>query len=66
MDSLSGVEVEDSVVQEEALDAVDEREFEELPDVEREEVEDPDASDDVEGYRDDGYKDLLDSDLLEA
>ena len=55
------------MVQEDALDDVDEKEWEEPPDVEREDVDDvddTDARDDVEGNREEGYKDLLDNDGL--
>ena len=53
--------MEDRLVQEDPLDDVDENDCEELPDVEREDV---DAKDGVEGNRDEGYRDLLDKDRL--
>jgi hypothetical protein len=57
--------MEDSVVQEELLDDVDDKDCVEelLDDVEREDVDD-DPNDDVEGNREEGYKDLLDDDRL--
>jgi len=64
VDGFSGDDaMEDSVVQEEPLDDVEDKECVELPDVDREE---DDANDDVEGYRDEGYRDLLGRDRLEG
>lgn len=42
---------------------MDSKDCEELPEVDREDVDD-DPNDDVEGNREDGYRDLLDRDRL--